>query len=274
MVRLSKSLRGNNESFIDFLESLCDGGGGKEGDEGALGQIVDTAALHVFMERVLFPSADFVAAFSALKLMMRRSILMNMDTISLFLSICELSNNAHLMHDVHGRLHSTLGSKMSGNPRILRCLLRVYAKHGRWEWVDDAVQSALDDGGTALLGQCVAEWIDILVLLKRAGDRTEVQSQRRRRRGDNEETEAVATRTKERVRVNEHFVSDLVVTVLDGKKEDEAVHKVLTEMFAEYQRYLTEAVAKMNVVQALIDRSTNSGMLQRWDQLVLKLQKS
>ena len=88
--------------------------------------------------------------------------------------------------------------------------------------------------------------------------------------------------------------------MLDGKKQDESIHKMLTEMFAEYTRYLAAnkehiemtknrsrsrgrtavktqepyIMLKMNVVQDLIAQSTNSALLKRWDQLILKLQKT
>merc|ERR1711971_452245 len=129
---------------------------------------------------------------------------------------------------------------MAQNALITKCILRCFLKHRRWQWMDEVVQNVMDrhrqihgddhrdSDHLAIkpLDKALAEWIDILVVL----DQTERPSPTLQ----NEDGDDLQT-----VVVDQQFVTDVVVSVLDGKREDEAMHKLLGDLFKDYQRFLT-----------------------------------
>merc|ERR1712176_1306387 len=132
--------------------------------------IIDTNAIHLFMETILLPSADFVAAFNLLKFMIANGISMNINTISLFMNICEYANNTNIMHDVHHKLYNTLGAKICHNADILKCILRMFLKDNRWTWMDEVFTNVYNEdhdheNGMIALQKCYVQLIDILVVL-------------------------------------------------------------------------------------------------------------
>ena len=274
VLRLSKSLKGNNESYIEFLETLC---------VDSSNDIIDTNAIHLFMETILLPSADFVAAFNLLKFMIANGISMNINTISLFMNICEYANNTNIMYDVYNKLYNTLGTKICHNADILKCILRMFLKDNRWNWLDEVFQNVYhnnDDGGEdgiAALQKCYVQLIDILVVLTKNDEvnRMNVVQKEEGQRKNNA------------IIVNKELVTNILIDVFNEEKYSEALMKLITKTFEEYRKYLHEnsnnskskgvsdryIVYKMNVLQDLIAKSDSKSLLNKWDKLIIKLQK-
>merc|ERR1711879_78310 len=127
-----------------------------------------------------------------------------------------------------------------------------------------------------VIEKCVLEMIEILVVLNQSDHRRDIHSQH--------EVPSIIDQNEivkaPFITLNKQFVTDIIVSVLDGKKQDEAIYKMLNEMFAEYRRYMEMnrdhitsrknmkqepyIMLKLNVVQDLIAQSTNAAMLQKW----------
>lgn len=87
------------------------------------------------MRKILLPSADFVSAFYLLKFMINNNIKISIDTISLFISICENGKNTNIMFDVYNKLYLTLPS-ISSNYEIIKCILRMFLRDNKWNWLN------------------------------------------------------------------------------------------------------------------------------------------
>ena len=84
------------------------------------------------------------------------------------------------------------------------------------------------------------------------------------------------------VTVNKELVTGSLIAVFNQNNYDSALNKLLMQTFEEYKRYLLEnknqdkdqyIVYKMNAFQDLIAKSNNKRLLNRWDELILKLRK-
>merc|ERR1712176_654004 len=252
--------------------------------------IIDTNAIHLFMEKVLLPSADFVAAFNLLKFMIANGISMNIETISLFMAICEYANNTNIMYDVYHKLYTTLGVKICHNADILKCILRMFLKDNRWTWMDEVFTNVIRENetdnesgnGVLALQKCYVQLIDILVVLTKNENihRNQSQNVTSQQHGDEE-----MEQKKHTIVVDAELVTGILINVFNEEKYCDALMKLITKTFDEYGKYLHDesrqekkskhdtssrsyVVYKMNVLQDLIAKSDSKQLLNKWDKLI------
>ena len=185
----------------------------------------------------------------------------------------------------------------------------MFLKDNKWVWLDQVFQNVYNNDndnneGIIALQRCYIQLIDVLVVLTKNNDRsnfggpfiTETTTQSEDKEFNSETTKII---------VNKDLITNLLVDVFNQKKYDVALKKVLEKTFDEYRQYLYDnkgekkrekkkekkggdddqhrdnklvtndryIVYKINVLQDLISKSSNKELLNKWDQLILKLRK-